>query len=295
MAAVSTAERDSRRRNLLARTALGGIIALTAVSVLVVVLIADGRVRANLDTPETVPLWTVWAPALLVLGLARLSPPRLPSVDPVARVPDRRIALEASWLLGCAAAFAVVLGVLAVTSDAAGGIGFVVAKAVFLVAVPLAVLSAPRWIGPLGGWYLAGPVLPVAGWFALAWVGPLARPSDGAGMPAGAVEAVLLLTFLFLVNAGLEEVFYRMWLQSRLEHLLGRWPAILTASLLWGSWHLAFKATGDPVVDVAATVAYFVPTGVALGYLWSRYRNPLAVLLVHGAINAPLGLVLAVG
>lgn len=127
-------------------------------------------------------------------------------------------------------AFTTTLGVLAAVTGGIGDLEFVAAKAVLLLAVPLAVLAAPRWTGPLGGWYLVGPVLPVAEWFALAWFGPLASPSNGAGLPAGTVDAVLLLVFLFLANAVLEEIFYWVWLQTRLERLLGRWRAIMTAS-----------------------------------------------------------------
>ncbi|MGH3972082.1 MAG: lysostaphin resistance A-like protein, partial [Pseudonocardiaceae bacterium] len=72
-------------------------------------------------------------------------------------------------------------------------------------------------------------------WRSLAWFGPLAASAD-------ATEAVATLVFLFLINATLEEVFYRIWLQTRLEHVFGRWPAIMAASLLWAMWHVVVKA-----------------------------------------------------
>lgn len=46
-------------------------------------------------------------------------------------------------------------------------------------------------------------------------------------------------SLITLLTAGvLEEVFYRAWLQTRLEVLLGTWPAILISSLLFAAIHV---------------------------------------------------------
>ena len=118
MGAVTAVHGAGRAR--LVRALLVGGAALTAVSVLGLLLTADGQARETADTLDTVPLWTAWAPALLVLALARLSPPRLPAVDPMAEVADRRAVLEAAWLVGCALAFTTTLGVLVAVTGGTG-------------------------------------------------------------------------------------------------------------------------------------------------------------------------------
>ena len=118
MGAVTAVHGAGRAR--LVRALLVGGAALTAVSVLGLLLTADGQARETADTLDTVPLWTAWAPALLVLALARLSPLRLPAVDPMAEVADRRAVLEAAWLVGCALAFTTTLGVLVAVTGGTG-------------------------------------------------------------------------------------------------------------------------------------------------------------------------------
>jgi hypothetical protein len=90
-----------------------------------------------------------------------------------------------------------------------------------------------------------------------------------------------------------EEVFYRRWLQTRWESILGRWPAALLASLLWASWHIGIQTTGRLDVDLASVVDNQGVRGLFLGYLWSEYRLMRPILLVHGAINtAPIAIFL---
>jgi membrane protease YdiL (CAAX protease family) len=137
---------------------------------------------------------------------------------------------------------------------------------------------------PLDGWQRLTPAVPVAAWMALAYVGPFAAPSTGRA-------TVLILLGGFAINALVEERFYRMWLQSRLELAFGRWPAVLAASLLWSAWHVAIQSTGRPAVDLATVVAHQGVLGLFLGYLWARYRRVWPLLVVHGAINASVDLI----
>ena len=72
---------------------------------------------------------------------------------------------------------------------------------------------------------------------------------------------------VFLLNSLLEEVFYRWWLQTRWEPILGRRPAL------------------------AAVVVNHGVLGLFLGYLWSTYRLMWKIVVVHGAINvAPIAI-----
>jgi uncharacterized protein len=94
------------------------------------------------------------------------------------------------------------------------------------------------------------------------------------------------LALVFLLNSLLEEVFYRRWLQTRWEHLLGRWPAIVLAALLWAAWHVGIAGTGDLPTDLASVFVNQGVLGLFLGYLWSRYRAMWPLLVVHSAMNA---------
>ncbi|MFF3442414.1 CPBP family intramembrane glutamic endopeptidase [Streptosporangium sp. NPDC002721] len=91
---------------------------------------------------------------------------------------------------------------------------------------------------------------------------------------------------VFAVNALLEEVFYRRWLQTRWEHLIGRRPAIVLASLVFAAWHIGIHGTGHLPTDLATVFVHQGVQGLFLGYLWSRYRLMWPILTVHGAINA---------
>ncbi|NBE83869.1 CPBP family intramembrane metalloprotease [Micromonospora sp. NEAU-HG-1] len=74
--------------------------------------------------------------------------------------------------------------------------------------------------------------------------------------------------------------------ESRWESILGRWPAIVLASLVWAAWHVGIQGTGQLGTDLAVVAVNQGVTGLFLGYLWSRYRRMWPLLVTHGAINA---------
>ena len=82
-------------------------------------------------------------------------------------------------------------------------------------------------------------------------------------------------------------------MQTSLERLLGRWPGIVIASLLWASWHASIQGTGHLLLDVATAISNQGVLGLYLGYLWSGYRRAWAPLAVHAAVNAPLAMLAA--
>lgn len=255
----------------------GGVFVYVAA---VVVLVATGNteIRYTADNDDTQPMWLRWIPAAVGILLVRLAPPRLDRVP--GGVPDRRQA----WILtGLAIAFAVLLKVFGL---------FEVWKPLLLLLVPLAVF---RWLGgkPTAQWRATArwaPALPVAAWLLLTYVGPLAQ--DRSRPDLDALELVATMVVVFLVNSLLEEVFYRRWLQTRWEQLLGPWPAIVIASLLWSVWHVGIQGTGELGVDLASAVVNQGVMGLFLGYLWSRYRRMWPVITVHGAVNA-MGILLS--
>ncbi|SCG46103.1 CPBP family intramembrane glutamic endopeptidase [Micromonospora coxensis] len=244
----------------------------------------NGGIRYSADHGDTVPMWTRWIPALVGIALIRLVPPRTDPrwPDPVA--PYR----EAVPLLLAGIAFAAVLPLLG------GEPAYTVGKLALLLGVPAVVFLAarrrpPRWRpgpDPTGAAYRWGPALPVAGWLVLSYATPLAVPASDWGRTVTPAELIATILVAFAVNALLEEVFYRRWLQTRWESLLGRWPAVVLASLVWAVWHVTIQGTGRLGTDLAAVVVNQGVLGLFLGYLWSRYRRMWPLLVVHGAVNA---------
>ncbi|PFG99031.1 CAAX prenyl protease-like protein [Saccharopolyspora erythraea NRRL 2338] len=131
-----------------------------------------------------------------------------------------------------------------------------------------------------------GPLIPVAAWFAISSVGPFATPPSDYGRTVDPVTLLVTIAVVFAVNAVLEEVFYRRWLQSSCEALLGRWPAIVLASLLWASWHIGIQGTGPLPDDLASVLVNQGVQGLFLGYLYSKHRRMWPILTVHGLTNS---------
>ncbi|MFI6821320.1 lysostaphin resistance A-like protein [Micromonospora sp. NPDC050187] len=258
---------------------LGGILIVGAA----LWLVATGQsgIRYTADHDGTVPMWTGWVPALVGIVAVRLVPPAASPPWPGRVAPYR----EAVPLLLAAVAFAAALPLLD------GEPWYTLLKVMLLLGVPVLVfrLSRPTWPpspAPGGAAYRYGPALPVAVWFVLSYATPLARPVSDYGRTVDTAVLVGTLVVAFLVNALLEEVFYRRWLQTRWESILGRWPAIVLASLCWAVWHVGIQGIGRLGDDLASVAVNQGVTGLFLGYLWSRYRRMWPLLVVHGAVNA---------
>jgi len=266
-------------------------------------LLATGRseVTTSADVEASpVTVAAVVVPLVAGMLLARLVPPRLPVLRPA--VADARAALTRQVVgLG---AVAVAFATLALPLGP-GSVWYGPVKVALLLGGAWWVLRT--WpAAPPGGrehrralpgrWYWLGPVPAVVGWAWLAYHSPLAGPSDLSGYRAYdpmVLLAAMLLTFL--TASVLEEVFYRLLLQTRLEALLGRWPAITATALLYAAMHTHRVGTG-PLADTVAVVLMFNGgLGLFLGYLWSRYRNVWAIVAVHGAVNSLTLLPLLVG
>ncbi|MEU0507794.1 MULTISPECIES: CPBP family intramembrane glutamic endopeptidase [Amycolatopsis] len=256
----------------------GGLV--IAGSALWLVLSGNTGIRYSADHDETVPMWVRWIPVAVGIALVRFVPARPAPVTPH----ERRTVVEASVLLAAAVLFAVVLAV------AGGGEpAHTVSKLVLLLVVPVLLFRWSRGAGKTGvsatgPWWT--PVPAVAAWFAVSYAGPWALPMSDYAFTVDVLTLVATLVVGFLVNSVLEEVFYRRWLQTRWEALLGRWPAIVLTSLLWAGWHVGIQGTGDLPSDLAATFVNQGVAGLFLGYLWSRHRLMWPVITVHGAMNA---------
>ncbi|MFI6865827.1 lysostaphin resistance A-like protein [Nocardia sp. NPDC050406] len=262
---------------------IGGV-ALYLVSLTILVGTGHTQVRFSGDGEQTRAIWLLWLSPLAGLCLAWLVPPRAPAADAFLGSDSRVVTRNAWVLVGLAVAFTVTL-LLAPRTDW----WFVGPKVLLLVVIPVAlrIVTWREWAG-----------LDVRG----RWLRPL--PAVAAAVLVtyalwpdreDTVPDALTIAVVFLLNAVIEEVFYRFWLQTRLESRYGRWPAILLTSVLWASWHMAILGGGGLAVDFAAVVVNIGVTGLFLGYLWSRHRNPWMVLLMHGLINAPLSMFIARG
>lgn len=266
--------------------ALVGAVVVVASCLLILLVNAHWEVRASADSTQSHPIWQLWiAPSLGALAVclttARNRARPAWQLDPLQR---RRVDVEAGLLALCALAFAATL-----VGFGARDPFYVVAKVVLLVVLPgLVLIVGRRACGPLS---IPGPadsslsaVIPVAVWVAAAYVTPLAPDPVVLGMDA--VGVVLVLGGGFLVNAVVEEVFYRRWLLTRLQATVGATAAILCSAIAWSAWHAAIQGVGSLDVDLAAVIARHLPMGVFLGLLWTRHRRMWPILTVHGLLNS---------
>lgn len=282
------------------RIVLVGGLGLIALAVLWLASTGNTNLRYSADFNDTVPMWTLWIPPMVGLVLVRLMPPRTTS-GIIKGVTNRHLATQSLIFLVAALLFPVLLFLALSISDGINtGLfqgSYVSIKLVLLLAVPLTVLytftdgtvamranrTAQR--RSLGRWYWLGPIVPVVVWFYLSYATPLAIPVREYAWP-DLTTMILAPLIGFFINAVVEELFYRVWLQSRLELLWGRWPATVLASLIWASWHMVLQGGTGLVTDLAQTFANQGVTGLFLGYLWSRYGNVWTLLLIHGAMNS---------
>ncbi len=101
---------------------------------------------------------------------------------------------------------------------------------------------------------------------------------------------------LMLLTAGFtEEVFFRGFLQTRLEALTGsKWGGLIVTSLLFGLYHLPYAyfnpnwpSAGNWGAAWGSALGQGIPGGLVLGgvYLYSR-KNLLASIILHALINS---------
>lgn len=267
--------------------------ALIVTAVVWLFLAGEGAVRPSADTVETVPVWHRWVPPLVGIAALVLAPvapvhrSRRPDPQPVAR----SIVLEATGLVMLALVFAVALIVVGVAEPALTGL-----KLVLLVVTPLLLMRSwrsrpvlpPAQVQRVVAW----PLVPILCWALTAYGTPLASPDNATTEVYDPLFLIGSLVVVFLINAVIEEFFYRRWLQSRLELIVGRAGGMLWAAVFWAGWHAAIQPVGRLDLDVAAALASHAVTGIFLGMLWYRYRRMWPLLVVHGAING-VGLVLS--
>jgi len=269
----------------------GGAALLTAAGLAVfaaaygwLVLTGASEVTGSSDPGATgVSLLGAIFPALVGVVIALVVPPHaVPTV--LDGVPAERVRREALVLVGLAVAFP--LSVLAVPDDLA----YPLLKIGLLLIAPLVVFRLLRGTGPVARtvprplvW--AAPCAAALAWFLTSQVGPLATPLT-QGLPDPVTLAVISLVTL-LTASVLEEFFYRAWLQTRLERLIGVGPAVVAQALLFTAMHVGHIAAHPAglVTGVAGALAVQGVFGLMQGVLWARYRNIWVIVAIHVVTN----------
>lgn len=270
-------------------TAGGALLFLAAPAYLL--LSGNDEVTTSSDPgAPSMSLWAVLVPLVAGLVLALLMPPHGLGLEAPVERPSRE-----TWvMLGAAVAFPVIAGVIVLAGVPNGG-WYALLKLVVLLAVPLTALLLMRKSGPpKQKWHGAGrwlwPLPAVVVWAYLEYFSPLRGPAlDPADYP-DLVETAIIATLTFLTASVLEEVFYRRWLQTRLESRLGSVAGVLLASLLFAAMHVpTHHPHADPLANVAGVITFQGVFGLFMGVLWTRYRNIWIVIAVHAVTNsAPL-------
>jgi membrane protease YdiL (CAAX protease family) len=91
-----------------------------------------------------------------------------------------------------------------------------------------------------------------------------------------------------------EEFVFRGILQTRLERVIGRIPAITISVVLFTAWHLPtryllsqrIEGKGGELVSVlTGTGIPVLIFGLIFGLLWDRHRNLLTLIALHWGVD----------
>lgn len=268
--------------------------ALLAVAVGGLAFTGNLNVRMSSDEfVDPVPLWALLVPVAAAIVLTRLVPPRLAATDPLAELDRGRVRRELWILLAAAVGFPLIVVAL-MAAGVERDYVYLPAKVLLFLVAPLIVFRLFRGAGPkaraipgpAGRMRWLAPIPAVVGWIYLAEFAPFSPPPvDRDGLPDAVTLAVVSLTTL-LTASVLEEVFYRGCLQTRVETLLGRWPAIAVSSVQFAAMHIPSHVhAGSIGLGLATIVAAQGTFGLMQGYLWSRYRNLWAPIAIHIVVN----------
>ncbi|MEV6906833.1 CPBP family intramembrane glutamic endopeptidase [Amycolatopsis sp. NPDC051071] len=280
---------------------IGGLVVFIAAPALLLVTGHD-TIKPSSDSESGLSLWGALIPVLAGLLLVRGIPPKAPVLLP--ETTDRRgLGRQATALVLIAFGWPLALFLVA----AAGYQALVrdvwaLAKPLVFLVLPLVLLRTLRdrgepdpfrlraawWPRRSRQWLAPIPAVLVFGWLYV--LSPLAPPLPSTEDYPDPVYLAVGATLTFFTANVLEEVFFRGMLQTRLEALFGRWPGILLASLLFAWLHLATHGqSGSPwsglPLTLGAIVVFQGMFGVFTGYLWSRYRNLVAPIAAHTAMN----------
>ncbi|KAA8756049.1 CPBP family intramembrane metalloprotease [Paenibacillus sp. UASWS1643] len=273
-----------------------GLLCMIIIFAAVLWLVWTGNlnIRYTANREEVIPIWHSMLPAFLGIFLIRMIPYKSQYPPSFQQMEKQHVVVQSIVLLLSGILFAVSL----ITIDQQGlhfQLYYLAFKLTTLLFIPLILLLIYRKmtagqqdsisVNSRSRRHVIAPLIVIVVWGYLKFYSPIAQP-EGAIVGTDTTELLLLMLIGFMINSVLEEVFYRVWLQTRLEALLGRWPAILLVSILWSIWHIAIQGNGQWDIDVATVIANHGVTGLFLGYMWARYRKIWVIILIHGLMNA---------
>lgn len=242
---------------------IGGIIMLIILlSSLWLIWIGETNIRYSGDHKGTIPFWYKWIPVIVGILLVHFLPFHHKNYNPLQQFEPRRIIIQTAILFLSGSLFTICL----LTTNFEGmalQLWFMIFKIILLLFTPLMLLlfyknnpekERPKSVKLTGDirWHQFTPLIVIIIWGYFNFFSIFSTPFVSMKM-----EPTILMTILlvgFLINSVLEEIFYRVWLQTRLELLLGTWPAILLTSLLWASWHIALHGSGHWDIDTATVI-----------------------------------------
>lgn len=256
---------------------------LILISLIYMLIVHNGMVQVSADFEDETAIWQVWMIALIPF-LMTLRPWETESIQPLYKeVPKSTCTLVT---------LAVILILLMIATPEAYVFDlFYIYKLVLLFVIPLIIIKRDTFkeiisIKTVRRW--KAPLFVVAVWLALYILSPMSEANtyeiDFLTLLIGALISLLL-------NAVVEELFYRKWLQSRLEAALGIWPAICVSAVLWALWHTGIQGSGGLIDSTAHALVLHGLMGLFLGYLWAKYRNIWLLIFIHGMMNFPLYLI----
>jgi membrane protease YdiL (CAAX protease family) len=255
-------------------------------------LFSGTSLRTSADSARQIDVWTAVVPSLAAMLMIRLFPPRAPELS-----------LRAAKGLPVVLAIGILFPFIWYAVRAAGvdsetvGAFWALSKPVFFFLIPglilryhyrerlLVTVEGESLLRPKGIWRWAytSPVLLGFGYLIL--LSPLAVALPRAVDYPDPVLLAIGATLTFITANIMEELFFRVILQSRLELAYGRWPAIVTSALVFALMHLPSHAQGGFLKTLAVIVVSQGTFGLFTGYLWSRYRNIYALVGAHSIIN----------
>lgn len=271
-------------------------LTLIILSAVWIIIQNDGMIEVSADHDLTVPFWHNWIISGILILLMIVLPTKYTNRNPFKLLDRKMVVRQSVILMTLAVLFTVTL--LALPFESA--IKYFPLLKIFLLMIgPIIMfyyfehkglnnkisdhsyLENNQWIFP-------GMV--TFTWIILYFFSPFGSP-DGPEYQMSFLTLAVGALFSFLLNSVLEELFYRAWLQTRLEALLGTWPAITIASVLWAVWHMAIQGGDSADIAFSNVMINQGVLGLFLGFLWAKYRNVWVLIIIHGLMNFPVQLI----
>jgi membrane protease YdiL (CAAX protease family) len=101
-------------------------------------------------------------------------------------------------------------------------------------------------------------------------------------------QCLLQIPFMTLCVGISEEGLFRGYMQTHLEKIYGGGKAILFQAVLFGFWHFVWDLTPFSLVGMTYYISQTFFFGLLFGYVYSKTRNLVPVVLAHGLWNSIL-------